>query len=137
MRGRTGLSDSLFVGNTRGRRDPSSGPSGHLLPQGEKEYLTSAFNLSSSLTVPSTTLTRIAAVAPGERPLTLLICWSQGGEDLVDVSWLVGAFQAYAPLRADPDLFSKVRVGERGTDVMWGDDTDMAADTLWRLSGGD
>jgi len=31
-------------------------------------------------------------------------------------------------------LFANARVGEHGTDVMWSDDIDMAADTLWRLA---
>jgi DNA-binding XRE family transcriptional regulator len=37
-------------------------------------------------------------------------------------------------LRQAPDLFRKVRVGEHGTDIVWTDEIDMAADTLWRLA---
>jgi hypothetical protein len=84
--------------------------------------------------VPRKTIPRIAAVAPGARALTLLVRWSQGGESLVDVSGLVETFRVYAPLRADPMLFSEVRVGELGADIIWSDDLDMAADTLWRLA---
>jgi DNA-binding transcriptional regulator YiaG len=31
-------------------------------------------------------------------------------------------------------LFDRVRVGEAGTDIVWNDDIDMSADTLWRLA---
>ena len=31
-------------------------------------------------------------------------------------------------------LFRQARVGEHGTDIVWSDDIDMAADTLWRLA---
>jgi hypothetical protein len=84
--------------------------------------------------VPRKTLPRIAAVSPGERPFTLVVNWSHGVESLVDVSGLVETFRVYAPLRADPALFAKVKVGELGTDVVWRDDIDVAADTLWRLA---
>jgi len=52
----------------------------------------------------------------------------------VDVSGLVERFRVFEPLRRSPELFGKVRVGEHGTDVVWMDDVDMAADTLWRLA---
>jgi DNA-binding transcriptional regulator YiaG len=41
-------------------------------------------------------------------------------------------FRLYAPLRANRGLFN--RVGEGGTDIVWTDDIDMSADTLWRLA---
>jgi hypothetical protein len=31
-------------------------------------------------------------------------------------------------------LFRQVRLGEHGTDVVWTDEIDMAADTFWRLT---
>ena len=34
----------------------------------------------------------------------------------------------------NPELFAQVRVGEYGTDIMWSDELDMAADTLWQLA---
>lgn len=52
----------------------------------------------------------------------------------MDVSALIATFRVYAPLRDDRALFRQVRVGEHGTDVVWTDDIDMAADTLWRLA---
>ena len=84
--------------------------------------------------MPRRTLPRIVAVAPGDADLTLKIGWDHGGESLVDVSSLVNVYRSYAPLRHDPGLFRKVRLGEYGADVVWTDDIDMAADTLWRLA---
>ena len=84
--------------------------------------------------MPKRTLPRIAAVAPGKAPLTLQVRWQHGGESLVDVSGLVGAFRAYTPLRENRALFRQVRAGEHGTDVAWTEEIDMAADTLWRLA---
>ena len=92
--------------------------------------------------MPRKTLPRIADVAPGveprgspdKTPLSLRVRWQHGGESLVDVSGLVGAFRVYAPLREDQALFRRVHVGEQGTDVTWTDEIDMAADTLWRLA---
>jgi Protein of unknown function (DUF2442) len=37
-------------------------------------------------------------------------------------------------LRRSPELFRQVRLGEHGRDVVWNDEIDMAADTLWRLA---
>ena len=91
--------------------------------------------------MPKKTPPRIADVAPGDparggekAPLTLRVRWQHGGESLLDVSGLVGAFRVYAPLREDRALFRQVHVGEHGTDVAWTDEIDMAADTLWRLA---
>lgn len=84
--------------------------------------------------MPRKSLPRIAAVTAGERPNTLLICWEHGGESLVDVSGLIESFRAYMPLRQSAGLFSQVSVGEYGTDVVWSDELDMSADTLWRLA---
>jgi DNA-binding transcriptional regulator YiaG len=52
----------------------------------------------------------------------------------VDVSGLVETFRVYKPLRHSPELFGRVRVGEHGADIVWSDEIDMAADTLWRLA---
>ena len=35
---------------------------------------------------------------------------------------------------SSPELFRQVRVGEHGTDIVWTDEIDIAADTLWRLA---
>jgi len=73
-------------------------------------------------------------VTADKKPLTLLIRWNNGEENDVDVSGLVETFRAYKPLRHSPGLFQHVRVGEHGTDIVWSDEIDMSADTLWRLA---
>ncbi len=77
---------------------------------------------------------RILSVEADQQPLTLRVRWDQGGESRIDVSGLIEAFRAYAPLRRSAKLFQQVRVGEYGTDIVWSDGIDMAADTLWRLA---
>lgn len=84
--------------------------------------------------MPKKPLPRIVTVSAGERPNTLLIGWGHGGESLIDVSGLIETFRAYIPLRQSAELFKQVRVGEYGTDVVWSDELDMPADTLWRLA---
>jgi hypothetical protein len=65
--------------------------------------------------------------------MTLRVRWDEGTESLIDVSGMIQSFRVFAPLRA-PELFRQVRLGEHGTDVVWTDEIDMAADTLWRLA---
>jgi len=79
-------------------------------------------------------MVRTAAVKADAEPLTLRIRWRNGDETCVDVSGLVNAFRAYAPLRDAPELFGCVELGELGADVVWPDGIDMSADTLWRLA---
>jgi hypothetical protein len=82
--------------------------------------------------MPRKILPRIVAVAAADAP-KLRIDWDNGAQTSVDVSGLIETFRVYAPLR-DPALFRQVAVGEHGTDIVWPDDLDMAADTLWRLA---
>ena len=84
--------------------------------------------------MPKSTLPRIAAVTPGKQPMSLRVGWDKGGESLIDLSGIIESYRMFAPLRASPELFQQVRVGEYGTDVVWTDEVDMAADTLWRLA---
>jgi hypothetical protein len=77
---------------------------------------------------------RIAAVAPGDKLLTLHVEWEKGGQSRIDVSGLIETFRVYEALRPSPELFERVHVGEHGTDVVWSDEIGMAADTLWRLA---
>jgi DNA-binding XRE family transcriptional regulator len=84
--------------------------------------------------MPRKALPRIAAVAPGEKDLTLRIQWNTGDQTLVDVSAMINSFRLYAPLRQNPELFRQVGVGEHGADIVWTDDLDMSNDTLWRLA---
>jgi hypothetical protein len=85
-------------------------------------------------TMPKKPLPRIVTISAGKRPNTLHIGWAHGGESFVDVSGLIESFRAYMPLRQSAELFNQVRVGEYGTDVVWSDELDMPADTLWRLA---
>jgi len=84
--------------------------------------------------MPKKILPRIVAVTADKKPLTLRIRWDKGDESRVDVSGLIAAFRVYEPLRRSRDLFRRVRVGEHGTDIVWSDQIDMSADTLWRLA---
>jgi DNA-binding transcriptional regulator YiaG len=84
--------------------------------------------------MPKKTLPRIVSVRADKKPLTLRIRWDKGEESLVDVSGMIESFRVFEPLRDSPELFRKVRVGEYGTDIVWTDEMDMAADTLWRLA---
>lgn len=88
----------------------------------------------TGLTMPKQTLPRIMEVTAGTQPFTLRIRWDKGRETSVDVSGMVEAFRIFEPLRRSPDLFRQVHVGEHGTDVVWTDEIDMSADTLWRLA---
>ena len=84
--------------------------------------------------MPRKVLQRIVAVTPDAAPMTLRIRWDRGDESLIDVSAMIESFRRYARLRQSPELFRQVRVGEHGTDVVWTDEIDMSADTLWRLA---
>ena len=83
--------------------------------------------------MPKKILPRIAAVSAEMKPMTLRIRWDKADESSVDVSGLVENFRVYEPLRSR-EMFARVRVGEHGTDVVWSDEIDMAADTMWRLA---
>lgn len=84
--------------------------------------------------MPKKTLPRMNAVSTADKPLTLRIRWDNGDENQVDVSSLIATFRVFEPLRNSPALFEKVRLGEHGTDIVWNDELDMSADTLWRLA---
>jgi DNA-binding XRE family transcriptional regulator len=84
--------------------------------------------------MPRKALPRIVSVAPGKKPFMLRVRWDTGDDTRVDMSGLINSFRFYAPLRKNPGLFRRVRVGEYGTDLVWNDDLDMSNDTLWRLA---
>jgi DNA-binding transcriptional regulator YiaG len=84
--------------------------------------------------MPRKILPRIAAVSADREPMTLRVRWDRGEESLIDLSGPVETFRVYEPLRRSPELFRRVRLGEHGTDVVWNDEIDMAAVTLWRLA---
>lgn len=84
--------------------------------------------------MPRKVFPRIVAVTPDAAPMTVRVRWDRGDESLIDVSGMVESFQRYARLRQSSELFGQVRVGEHGTDVVWTNEIDMSADTLWRLA---
>lgn len=85
--------------------------------------------------MPKKPLPRILSVKAGEKPYTLCIQWNQGkAESIIDVSKVLETFKVYAPLRESHKLFQSVQVGEYGTDIVWSNELDMSADTLWRLA---
>ncbi len=85
--------------------------------------------------MPKKPLPRILSVKAGEKPQTLHIQWHHNKlESLVDVSSLLKTFKVFEPLRKSPELFQTVQVGEHGTDIVWSDELDISADTLWRLT---
>jgi hypothetical protein len=86
-------------------------------------------------TMKSPVLPRIAAVSAEPSRLVLRVHWQGVGSDSrIDVAAPIATYRLYRPLRDDPDLFAQVRVGEHGTDIVWRDGIDMAADLLWRLA---
>lgn len=63
----------------------------------------------------------------------LLVRWIDGSTSLTDLSDLISRLEGLQPLR-DPLVFGKARVGDYGWAVVWTDDLDIGADTLFRLS---
>ena len=84
--------------------------------------------------MPKKTLPRIAAVYADSQPLTLHVRWDKGDENTIDVSGLIETFRVFEPLRRSPELFAQVRLGECGSDIVWNDEIDISAETLWRLA---
>jgi hypothetical protein len=87
-----------------------------------------------ALRMPKRILPRIATVIASDEPLTLILGWVGHGETRVDVSRMVETYRVFEPLRQSRELFERVRVGEAGTDIVWNENIDMSADTLWRLA---
>jgi hypothetical protein len=80
------------------------------------------------------TTTRITAVRPGDRPLTLVVTWADGKAATVDLSGVIARNRALAPLE-DPGLLARVRVSEWGWGVEWDDGLDFGTDQLRRWAG--
>ncbi len=71
---------------------------------------------------------------PARPVLVLRVRWQGLGESSADIGEPIRAYRLYRPLRDDPALFARAHVGEYGTDVVWEEGIDMAADFLWRLA---
>jgi DNA-binding XRE family transcriptional regulator len=84
--------------------------------------------------MPRKTPPLIKSVTSGDKPLSLKIVWQNGEQSTIDVSGQVNAYKVFGPLRNSTTLFSKVKLGDHGTDIQWTDDIDMSADTLMRLA---
>ena len=84
--------------------------------------------------MPKKTLPRILSVPPLPHSLSLKVCWDTGEQTDIDISGPIHTFRLYEPLRQSAALFSSIRVGEHGTDIIWTDEIDMSADTLRRLA---
>lgn len=78
----------------------------------------------------SRSASRISAVE-AEPPATLIVAWSKGGSDRVDLSgWLASAGPVLSSLK-DPDIFARAAVGEHDAAVTWDDDEgDLAIDAF-------
>jgi hypothetical protein len=63
----------------------------------------------------------------------LRIRWIDGSTSLTELSDLIGRLDGLGPLR-DPLVFAKGRVGDFGWAVVWTDEIDIGADTLFRLT---
>jgi hypothetical protein len=59
-------------------------------------------------TGPPKTLPRIVAVAAGNPPKALRLCWDERDESLADVSGMMETFRVYEPLRHALKLFRQV-----------------------------
>ena len=66
--------------------------------------------------MPKKILPRIDIVEVSDEPFKLRVRWTDGAENLIDLSGVIHAFTVFAPLRNDPDLFRQVHVGEHGTE---------------------
>lgn len=64
----------------------------------------------------------------------LVLTWSGGAENVVNVSQQLAKFAMLSPLQSDDTLFQKVTVGEWGWCAHWSDEIEISSDTLWRLA---
>ncbi|WP_413794090.1 MULTISPECIES: DUF2442 domain-containing protein [unclassified Pseudomonas] len=76
---------------------------------------------------------RISSVKPAPGKHVLQVEFSNGKRYDVDLREHIRQFPILKPLE-DLPLFGTVQVGERGFDVSWGDDLELAAVTLHRLA---
>lgn len=76
---------------------------------------------------------KIAAVAPVERPKTLLVMWEDGALDFVDLAGVIARHATYAPLNRE-SVFNGVRVGDGGHHVVWPKEISIPSYALWQLA---
>jgi hypothetical protein len=68
-----------------------------------------------------------------ERPRVVRVEWEDGEVNDIDLSEIVTGYASFEPVR-DPERFSRVRVGEWGWSIDFGDDIEVMNTTLWRLA---
>jgi hypothetical protein len=76
---------------------------------------------------------RIAAVQPVVGRYALLIQWSDGKRNTVDLAEHIQTYSILKPL-VDLELFRSVKVGEDGFDVNWESKVELSSATLHRLT---
>lgn len=75
----------------------------------------------------SVTIKRVKAMPPRR----LRVSWSNGVTAVLDLAGAIDRMRSLAALK-EAALFNKVRVGEWGHSVVWGEHAELGADSLWR-----
>lgn len=78
-------------------------------------------------------LYRMTGVEVLPEPYTLRVAWETGRSTVIDLFGHIHNYRIYRPLR-DGERFRKVRLGNHGMTLDWGDDLDIPNDVLWRLA---
>lgn len=68
------------------------------------------------------------------RPYVLRLEFANGKRFDVDLAEFIRSYKIFNPLVASPELFLNVHLGEWGWDVVFSEEMDISANTLWRLS---
>jgi len=77
-------------------------------------------------------ITAAEAVLPG----VLKLAWNDGYEGIVDLRGTIAEGEIFEPIR-DPENFKKVRIGEHGHYIFWGDEDegiDFGCDRLREIA---
>ncbi len=74
------------------------------------------------------TIKKIRAVAPA----TLHLTWSNGTKAVLDIQNVLRK-KAFSPL-SDATIFTAAQVGDWGHSVVWPNNIELGADSLWRIT---
>ena len=74
-------------------------------------------------------LDNIIGVVANPRTHTVAVTWANGDTIVNRFGYLIG--KGVFAVFADPAFFVPVSVGERGRSLLWQDEIDLCADTLW------
>ncbi|HMQ57986.1 MAG TPA: helix-turn-helix transcriptional regulator [Rhizobiaceae bacterium] len=83
--------------------------------------------------MPRKTIPRLLSVSATAKPFSVHTRWDTGDDGEIDLTGPIMTFSLYRPLRDSPQAFAQVRLGDLRTDIVWSEEIDMSADTLWRL----